>query len=57
MRALKVFGIVLGAIISAFILLLLAVWLLVNPESPRRRIRVVLIGTTMALHTSFSDTA
>jgi len=45
-RALKVFGIVLGGIISAIILLLLAVWLLVNPNEYKGRIEKMVKGST-----------
>jgi AsmA protein len=46
MRALKVCGIVLGAIVSAIVLLLLAVWLLVNPNDYKGRIERVVKGST-----------
>jgi AsmA protein len=46
MRALKVFGVVLGGIISAIILLLFAIWLLVNPNEYKGRIEKMVKGST-----------
>ena len=46
MRALKIFGIVLGGIIAVIILLLLAVRLLVNPNDYKSRIERMVKGST-----------
>ena len=46
MRFLKAFGMVLGSIIAAIILVLLAVWLLVNPDEYKGRIEKMVKGST-----------